>query len=256
VNLIGPFIALFLTFAVVSFVWRDNPLYRTVESIFIGVALGLFATFEIRQVLIPRLWDRLAAGPSTAMVWVAAIVTTLVAALLLARTVPPLAWLGRVPVAIAVGSLAGMVAAGFIRSVLIPQVSATATSLTITDALWHERSLCLLESQPPNAMTNLVCNFGPYLNQLLIGLGVAAALVYFIFSRKENAALRAVSRTGSIVVMITLGVTLAFVVMTHFAVTIGRAQTMMESPGISFLALGVVVLTLTVSRGLTGPLRR
>ncbi len=55
-TLIGPFIALFLTFAGLSFVWRDNPrLYRTVESIFIGVALGLFATFEIRQVLIPRI---------------------------------------------------------------------------------------------------------------------------------------------------------------------------------------------------------
>ncbi len=58
------------------------------------------------------------------------------------------------------------------------------------------------------------------------------------------------------VIMVTLGVTLAFIVMTHFAVTIGRAQTMMESPGITLLALGVVVLTLAVSRGLHKPLER
>jgi hypothetical protein len=149
-----------------------------------------------------------------------------------------------------------MVAAGFIRSVLIPQVGASATSLAITDSLSHARSLCLLEAQPPNALTNLACNFGPYVNQLLVGLGVAAALVYFVFSRKENAGLRVVGRAGSIVVMITLGVTLAFVVMTHFAVTIGRVQTMIEAPELTFLALGVVVLTLAVSRGLRGSFLR
>lgn len=255
-NLVGPFIALFLTFAVLSFVWRDNPLYRTVESLFIGVAMGLFATFEIRQVLIPRLWDRLVAGPSTALAWVSAIVVILVSLILVARAIPSLHWLGRVPIAIAVGSLAGMVAAGFFRSVLIPQVGASATTLTFTDTLSHARSMCLLESAPPNALTNVVCSFGPYVNQLVIGLGVVAALMHFIFSRKENAGFRAVSRIGSIVVMITLGVTLAFVVMTHFAVTIDRAQTMIEAPELAFLALGIVVLTLAVLRGLREPSRR
>ncbi len=242
--MIGQLIGLLLTFAVLSYVWRDNPLYRSAESIFVGVALGLFATFELRQVLLPRLWDRLTLGPATGAAWVAVLLIILVTALMLARFVQPLEWLGRIPVAVAVGSLAGMAAAGFVRTVLVPQVGASAASLLIDDALAHERSVCLLESQPPNALTNIVCSFGPYLNQLLIFAGVAAGLVYFVFSRRENKGLQAVSRFGGWVVMVTLGVTLGFMAMAHFAVTIGRAQTMMETPGLALIALAIVVLAL------------
>lgn len=254
--MMGPFVALFLTFAVLSYLWCDNPLYRAVESAFIGVALGLFATFEVRQVLVPRLWDRLAAGPATAFAWVSTLLIIVVAALLLARAVPPLAWLGRVPVAIAVGSLAGMTAAGFVRSVLLPQVGASAASLVIGDTIAHERTVCLLDAQPANALTNVVCSFGSYLNQLLIFVGVVAGLVYFVFSRRENAGLRAVSKVGSLVVMVTLGVTLGFLAMTHFAVTIGRAQTMIEVPGLAALALAVVAIVVVCVRALPGPFRR
>ncbi|MEZ0313335.1 MAG: hypothetical protein ACAI38_16305 [Myxococcota bacterium] len=246
--MIGQLIALLLTFAVLSYVWRDNPLYRMTESIFVGVALGLFAAFEVRQVLLPRFWDRLAAGPATGAAWVATLLVILVVALMLARLVPPLAWLGRVPIAVAVGSLAGMAAAGFVRAVLVPQVGASAASLVITDSLAHERGVCLLESQPANALTNVACSFGPYLNQLFIFAGVVAGLVYFVFSRGENKGLRAVSRFGGWIVMMTLGVTLGFMAMAHFAVTIGRAQTMMETPGLALLALAIVVLTLLCLR--------
>lgn len=242
--MMGQLVGLLATFAVLSYVWRDNPLYRSAESIFVGVALGLFATFELRQVLLPRLWDRLALGPATGAAWIAVIVVILVTGLLLARFVQPLAWLGRIPVAVAVGSLAGMAAAGFVRTVLVPQVGASAASLVMSDSLAHERSVCLLESQPPNALTNIMCSFGPYLNQLLIFVGVAAGLVYFVFSRRENKGLQAVSKFGGWVVMITLGVTLGFMAMAHFAVTIGRAQTMMETPGLARVALAIVVLTL------------
>ena len=242
--MIGQLVASLLTFAVLSYVWRDNPLYRMVESLFVGVALGLFAVFEVRQVLVPRLWDRLAAGPATGAAWVATLLVLLVLALMLARLVPPLAWLGRVPVAVAVGSFAGMAAAGFVRSVLVPQVGASAASLVITDSLAHERTVCLLESQPANVLTNLACSFGPYLNQLLVFAGVIAGLVYFVFSRRENKGLRAVSRFGGWIVMMTLGVTLGFMAMAHFAVTIGRAQTMMEAPGLALLALAIVIFTL------------
>ncbi len=246
--MIGPLIALLLTFAVLSFVWRDNPLYRVAEGLFLGVALGLFAAFEVRQVLLPRIWDRLAAGPATGPAWVTTLLVVLGLALMLARRVPPLAWLGRLPVAVAVGSLAGMAAAGFARTVLVPQVGASAASLVITDSLSHERSVCLLESQPANALTNIVCSFGPYLNQLLILFAVVAGLVYFVFSRRENKGLRAVSRFGGWIVMMTLGVTLGSMAMAHFAVTIGRAQTMMETPGLAVLALAIVVLTLLYLR--------
>jgi hypothetical protein len=54
-----------------------------------------------------------------------------------------------------------MAAAGLVRTVLVPQVGASAASLVITDSLAHERSVCLLESQPANALTNVACSFGP-----------------------------------------------------------------------------------------------
>jgi hypothetical protein len=241
--MIGPFLALCLTFSVASFLWRDNPLYRTAENLFVGVALGLFATFELRQVLVPRLWDRLAAGPSTTAPWMTALLIVVVCGLMLARPMRGLAWLGRVPIAVAVGSLAGMAAAGVVRSALIPQLGATAAPLVITDSLVHERGVCLLEASPANTLTNIMCSFGPYVNGLIILLGVAAGLVYLLYSRRESQAIRVVSRIGGLVLMATLGVTLGFLAMAHFAVTIGRAQTMIDTPGLALVALGLVVLS-------------
>lgn len=246
-TLIGTFTALVLTFSVLSFAWRDNPLYRTVENIFLGVALGLFTVFEVRQVLVPRLWDRLAAGPATGSTWIASIVIVLVLCVLAARAVHPLAWLGRVPVGIAVGSLAGMAAAGFARVVLIPQIGASAASLTFTSDSLHSRAVCLLETEVPNAITTIACTFGGYANALLIALGVIAGLVAMTFSRNENKALRGVGRVGGLFVMVSLGVTLGYLAMTHFAVTIGRAETMMESPGLAGLALVFVTILVVVT---------
>lgn len=255
-TLIGSFIAFVLTFAVFSFLWRDNPLYRTVENIFLGVALGLFASFEIRQVLLPRIYDRLAAGSATGGAWIATICIVLVTSILAARAIAPLAWLGRVPVAIAVGSLAGMAAAGFARVVLLPQVAASAASLTITSESLRARSVCLLEAESASALTNLACRWGGYLNALFIFAAVIAGLLAVAFARKENKTLRGVSRFGTLIIMITLGVTLGYLAMTHFAVTIGRAQTMMESPGLAGLALLVVAILVAVTAQRRTPVTR
>lgn len=246
-SLVGPFIALVLTFAALSFAFRDNPLYRTVENIFLGVALGLFTVFEIRQVLLPRIVDRLAAGPATGGIWIATMVIVLVLALLVARAIPPLAWLGRVPVALAVGSLAGMAAAGFARVVLLPQVAATSASLIRTSDLLHERSVCLLETESGNALTTFVCNLAGYTNHLLIFLGVVAGLVALTFTRKENKGLRVVGKLGAVMIMVSFGVTLGYLAMTHFAVTIGRAETMIQSPGLAALAFGIVAILVLVT---------
>ena len=254
--LAGSFLALVLTLAALSFVWRDNPLYRTVENVFLGVALGLLATFEVRQVLLPRIWDRLAAGPATGGAWVATIVIVLIAAILAARAVQPLAWLGRVPVALAVGSLAGMAAAGFARVVLIPQVAATSASLTLTGPLLHERSVCLAATDAANALTTLACTFGGYVNAFIVTLGVIAGLVAFTFARRENKALRVVGRAGSLIIMVSLGVTLGYLAMTHFAVTIGRAETMIQTPTLTGLALVFVTILLGLTARRLRPVTR
>jgi hypothetical protein len=69
-----------------------------------------------------------------------------------------------------------------------------------------------------------------------------------MFSRRENKGLRAVSRFGGWIVIMTLGVTLGFMAMAHFAVTIGRAQAMMETPAVALFSLAIVVLTLLCLR--------
>ncbi len=44
------------TLAILSFLFRDNPIYKFAEHLFIGVAAGYYVGLEWHNVFIPNLW--------------------------------------------------------------------------------------------------------------------------------------------------------------------------------------------------------
>lgn len=56
---IGIWIAAFLTLAILSFLWRDNPAYRLAESVFVGVSAAYWMVFAFHAQVIPNLIARL-----------------------------------------------------------------------------------------------------------------------------------------------------------------------------------------------------
>jgi len=96
-ELIWTLVSFFLTLLVFSYLLGDNPLFRFVSALLIGVTAGYFAVVIIYQVLIARLVVPLAQGSTLAMIPV------LLSGLLLMKLSPRLTSLGNVSMALLVG---------------------------------------------------------------------------------------------------------------------------------------------------------
>ena len=45
-------------FCLFSFLYKDNPLYKFAEHLFIGVSIGYYVSVQFWDVLKPKLWDK------------------------------------------------------------------------------------------------------------------------------------------------------------------------------------------------------
>ena len=58
--MIGPWIAAFLTLAIFSYLYKDNPFYKVAEHLFVGISTGywtsMFFWTQIQPNLFGRLW--------------------------------------------------------------------------------------------------------------------------------------------------------------------------------------------------------
>ncbi len=56
---LGVWIAALLTLCVFSFLWRDNPLYKFAEHLFVGVSAGYYLVLNFWTVIHANLWEPL-----------------------------------------------------------------------------------------------------------------------------------------------------------------------------------------------------
>ena len=127
-DLFGGLLAWLLTLMVLSFLIRDNPLFRVATYLFVGVASGYAGAIAWHNVLKPALIDPVVARGPTALLDVTLIVPWVLILLLLAKLSPATSRLGSISTALLVGVGAGVVVGGAITGTLIPQsVAAMAT---------------------------------------------------------------------------------------------------------------------------------
>jgi len=196
---IGIWIAAVLTLLAFSFLYKDNPFFRFAESLFAGVSLGYYVGIVLNQTLMPNLvtplrtdfaanWDLIAAG--------------LVGLLLYMRYVPRIGWISRYALAIFVAYYIGLEFTRKIHGEVLPQLSRTMQPLF-----------------PWSATT---------LTSLVFVVGVYSVLVYFFFSREQNAVTRPIARVGIWFLMISFGAAFGFTVMGRVALLIGRLNFLIQ----------------------------
>ena len=134
---LGEWIAALLTLSIFSFLYKDNPVYKFAEHIFIGVSAGYFVALEYWNVFIPNLWTPLVEGLRQAafhrILDVGGLTISLPAfpgmillvpfalgLLLFTRFHPRLTWLSRWSMAAMIGSYAGLAIIGALLLFLIP----------------------------------------------------------------------------------------------------------------------------------------
>ncbi len=202
-----------LTLMVFSFLWRDNPLYKIAEHIFVGVSAAYWMVIGFWTTLWPQVVVKLA--PEAARVThpeavpaardLTALIPLGLGLLMLCRLVPRWAGIGRWPTAFVIGTTAGYGLVRYIRSDFLAQVRATVgTGLAPTlDGRWA---------------------WSESLAALLILLGTLSGLVYFVNTRRSDGPTGGVARLGLMVLLVTFGASFGSAVMARIALLIGRMQ--------------------------------
>jgi hypothetical protein len=188
-TLIGIWIAAFLTLAILSFLYRDNPFYKLAEHVYVGISAGYWIIyvwcFDVWPQLVVPFRERTGVEK-----WILVVPASL-GLMMLSRWFPKLAWVSRWPIAFTVGIGAGLGMTGDVQGYIIPQVQATLLPLG-------------------------------NLNYVLLVVGTAATIVYFYFSRPHRGALGALSRLGIVFIMVAFGASFGYTVMARISLLIGR----------------------------------
>ena len=191
----GTWLAALLTICAFSFLYKDNPFFRFAESLFAGVSLGYYIGIVLNQTLMPNMivplqtdfaqnWDLLAAG--------------VIGVLLFMRYVPKIAWVSRYALAIYVAYYIGLDFTRRIHGEVLPQISRT--MLPLLPVSWT------------------------VLGSLAFIIGVYSVLVYFFFSKEQNAVTSRIARVGIWFLMISFGAAFGFTVMGRVAILMGRVN--------------------------------
>lgn len=109
-------VSLILTLLVFSYLFGDNPVYRLVTALFIGVSAGYFAVVIIYQVILPRLYVPLIQGSKLVLI------PLVLSGLLLLKLSPKLSKYGNISMAYLVGAGAAIAIGGAVLGTLFGQV--------------------------------------------------------------------------------------------------------------------------------------
>lgn len=232
--LLGAWVAAGLTLFILTFLYKDNPLFKFAEHLYVGISLGytlvkgyeLLIRLVIDPVMMKHEWSR--------------VIPVLIGLLMLARYVPRLAWLSRIAFAFIVGVGSGLAIPRLISSNILKQVEDTVRPLVSAgvDGSLHA-SLSLTD---PSST----------LNSIIILIGVVSVLFYFFFSVEHHGPGKGVALTGVVFLMLAFGAAFGYTAMARLSLLIGRLRDLIQFSGpaygyATFWLLGVTVLILLVA---------
>jgi len=213
-NMVGIIIAAGLTLIMYSFLYRDNPLFKVAENLYVGVAMGYEAILVWRQALRPQVVDPLFRPVSWHAFWYELAwrtVPIVLGLLLLTRLSKKHGWMSRYSYALFIGWAAGLAIFTETDSKILTQLQATLAPLQqgISDGPWF---------------THIVM---PILGTIALLAGTVTVLFYFFFSVKHERSAGAISRVGIWFLMVAFGAMFGYTVMGRLALLIDRLDFLM-----------------------------
>jgi hypothetical protein len=196
-DLAGAALGFFLTVSILSYLIGDNLLFRVAAHLLIGVSAGYIAAVAWNSVVWPQFLGRLVSLSG----WLdpGVLFLLLLTVLLIGRSTPRLSILGGIPMAFLVGLGAAVVVGGALTGTLVPQLAASAASLS-----------------PFQSSAGQAPGFDPWtsLDRIIILVGAVSTLAYFHFGAARQAGhplqrpawVRPWAWVGEIFLSITFGV--------------------------------------------------
>jgi hypothetical protein len=195
-QLIGAWVAAFLTLGILTFLYRDNLIYKICEAIFVGVSAGYW--------FITLFWDNLYGkfyvdGVQGGNHWLWGGV--ILGAMMLTRLFRNIGWISRWPLSFVVGAVAGLYMMLYLRSNAMTQVYDTINGF--------------VKATAADNITGLI-------GSAVIVIGTFSGLAYFYFSKEHKGAFGGVAQVGIWFLMITFGASFGYTVMSRMSLLIGR----------------------------------
>jgi hypothetical protein len=181
-----------LTLAIYSFLYRDNPVYKIAENIFVGVSAGYWAVVLWFDFAWPNLFEPLVRRGD-----VINILPIVIGLMMFAPLIPRVSWLIRIPLTFTMGVSMAIYIIQIIQGDILPQLQATFLPVTGIPV------------------------FAAVSNVLII-LGVIFTLVYFYFSKEHRGPLGIAAKIGIWFMMVSFGASFGYTIMARISLLIGR----------------------------------
>jgi len=202
---IGTWIAALLTLGIFSFLYKDNPVYKLCEAIFVGVSAGYWAVVFFFDNIQKKFWlGVFPADGEDAKLWLWG--GGILGVLMLMRLSSKIGWIARWPLAFIVGATAGLYMMIYFVSNALNQVAST--------------MMDLIAINPVTGAIIWADTFGT----IVIAVGVLSGLVYFFFSKEHKGIFGMTARVGIWFLMITFGASFGYTVMSRMSLLIGRVD--------------------------------
>ena len=232
-EVLGAWVAVFLTLAIFSFLYKDNPFYKFAEHVFIGISAGYGLSIGFWTIIQPNLLGRLwpAKEYSELSFWyniydllsflfpsvypiggidkghsmdLTYLIPLILGIMMILSIFKQFNWMARWGIAYTVAIAAGLRAYGFLNSYILNQIKGTIVPLANTgNPIFHISEPSLF-------------------NNLIILIGAITGLLYFFFSKEQTGTFGKVTRIGIYFLMISFGASFGFAVMGRISLLIGR----------------------------------
>lgn len=193
----GVWIGALCTLAIWSFLYKDNPFYKIAEQVFVGISAAYWFIYTIYNILIPNLFSKLFTDFQNN--WLL-LIPGILGVMMLMRLFPKFDWMSRFPLALLIGTTAGLSLLRYLKSDILNQATSTMIN-------------------PFNASS-----FITGLGQLILIVGTISGLVYFYFSKKHEGFTGGVAKIGIVFLMISFGAAFGYTAMARISLLIGRLQ--------------------------------
>ncbi len=211
-------LAVLLTIAIYSFLFKDNPVYKFAEHVFIGLNVGYFIVTDYK-LLIPRLFIPLRDyfHQHNWVMFVFMLMAAILGMLYLSRFSEKNAWLSRFPIAIVTGYYTGYSLIPTFQTNIMEQLYGTVIDNTSKQPLLNGEKFSEFFNNP---------TFGSFIdafNGPILVIGVLLVLVYFFFSLKHtNPIVRFSTKPALLFIMISFGAAFGYTFMGRISLFIGR----------------------------------
>lgn len=191
---IGSIIAGLLTLAILSFLYKDNPVYKAAESLLIGVSIGYILVITWTNTLMALLFQPLFQEGQLGLA-----IPFVLGLLMLGRFHQKTSTLSRIPIAVMIGSGAGVAIPAMLFARTLKQMSASIYPI-------------ISESGGFN------------ISEFVVIIGLICSLLYFYFSREHKGLFGRAAGIGTYFLMIFFGTTFGYTVMSRMSTLIGRME--------------------------------